>query len=296
MNNNDLFLAKDGIKRIVDLEKIRARRSALKQLLLGTGVITTGGLASAQTNRGISVLPIAKFLIFDDADKQCGNPSTPETPTEIGITPPSEFVLNATNYTATVTQQTEVTSEGLAAPVCVTVTYSVCMEVVSSDENLAKVNIDLIAIIEGLSNLDATNVDPAVDYYFRSGRPYNENGNSEERASLNELPIERESMNTYTAKGGQAAGTMKSCGFVDVNLPFKLSIKNNRPVMQLGQLSRNISELSYTLAPMQINLAPGDCTHPDRFENSCIYTNSNGEEGSGPNMLTTPEPIGGPIL
>lgn len=296
MIDSKLQQAKDGIKRILDLEKMRARRRALKQLLLGTGVITTGGVTQAQPNPAVSVLPIAKFLIFDESNEQCGTNSAQETPIDTSTTPPAEFVLNASNYTGTVTQQTEVTSEDVATPVCVTVTYSVCMEVVSSDENLAKVNIDLIAIIEGLSNLDASNVDPAVDYYFRSGRPYDENGNTEAMQSLNELPIERESANSYTAAGGPAAGLKKSCGFTNVNLPFTLSIKNNRPVMQLGRLSRNISELSYTLAPMQIYLEPGDCAHPDRIENSCIYTNLNDQEESGPNRLTTPEPIGGPIL
>ena len=279
---------KDSIKRIVDLEKLRARRRALKQLLLGSGVITTGGLASAQTNRATSVLPSINLLLSDSGE-QCGNASAPETPADTSITSPSEFVLNATNYTGTASQQTLVSSEDLESPVCVTVTYSVCLEVVSSDENLAKVNMDLIAIIEGLSNLDEANDDPAVDYYFRGSKPRGVGSNG--GRNLNELPIERESVNSYNATGGLDAGANKSCGFITRNLPFTLSIKNNSPIIDFGELRRDIAELSYAFSPFRIALTAGDCMHPERFEQTCIYTRS-----PGPNTLTTPEAIDGPPL
>ncbi len=286
MLDDKLQQAKDGIKRIIDLEKMRARRRALQQLLLGAGVISGGGLVQAQTKRAASVLPSISLLL-EDSGEQCDIASAPETPTDTGITPASEFVLNASNYVGTASQQALVSSDDVESPVCVTITYSVCLEVVSSDENLAKVNMDLIAIIEGLSNLDADNDDPAVDYYFRGSKPRGVGFNG--RRNLNELRIERESVNSYNATGGLDAGANKSCGFVNEDLPFTLSIKNNSPIIDFGELRRDIAELSYALAPFRISLTAGECTHPERFEQTCIYTRS-----PGPNTLTTPEPIDGP--
>lgn len=300
MINDNLKQAKDGIKRIVDLEKMRARRRALKQLLLGAGVITTGGVASAQTNRAASVLP-AINLLLGDAPEQCGvDADAPTTPTG---TPAAKFVLSGNNYTGTASMQTLVSNDSLAIPICVNVIYSVCMEVVSSDQDEAVVNLDIIAITEGLSAMDAANADPAVDYYFRSNSPRGR-GPEEER-SLNALSIQRESSNNFFATAGPQAGAGKSCGFIPFQTDFNLSISNNEPVITFDRQTRvrgftrdtdspQLSTTEFTLPSFQIVLSENECTHPERAVSSCTLVPAPGNIG---NTLTTPNPDGnGPIL
>ncbi len=298
MINDNLKQAKDGIKRIIDLERMRARRRTLKKLLLGAGVITAGGMANAQTNRAASVLPSINLLLGDEP-QQCGVET--EEPTAPTGTPAAEFVLTGSNYTGTASMQTSVLDEGLTSPICVTVTYSACMEVVSSTQDEAVVNLDIIAIIEGLSGIDPANADPAVDYYFRGRKPRGV-GNEGFR-NMRELSIQRasESGDRYSITGGPGAGSNNSCGFIPTGTNINLSIANNSPVItfnaqrrtrRLGGVGEDIlTTLEYVLPAFQIILSENDCNHPDRVPSSCTIVADFPKQ----NLLTTPEPMG-PIL
>lgn len=306
MIDDKILQAKNGIKRIIDLEKMRARRRTLKKLLLGAGVITAGGVANAQTNRAASVLPSINLLLGDEPE-QCGVET--EEPTAPTGTPAAEFVLTGNNYTGTASMQTLVSHDNLTSPICVNVTYSVCMEVVSSDQDSAVVNLDIIAITEGLSAIDAGNADPAVDYYFRGTGPRGAGDEGSRR--LNGLSIQRESesSNNYFATGGPGAGSAKSCGFVVYQVDFNLSIANNQPVITFSGQTREVGagfvegievrrSTAYSLPTFQIILSEDDCSHPERVNSSCtLQPDPNPARGPGSNTLTTPpEPLGGPIL
>ncbi len=296
MSESQISSAKASIKRLLNLEKLRTRRRTLKSLLFGSGVLTVGGVLHAQQNSAKNVVP-AINLLLDEA--QCPSAPVHEIPDDSGVTPGSEFILSANNYTGTASRNILVNSDNLTCPVLVTVTLSVCLEVESSTSDLAVVNIDPIAISEGLSALDEMNDDPAVDYFFRSKQPFSDEPDASTAAkrSLNELSINRESINSYTAYGGSRFGLDKSCGFMPSTLPFTLNIENNQPVLTVLERTVSVS-VDFTFPKTKILLSADTCAHPDRFATSCSVNN---DDSNGNNVgivfLTTPDPdaTGGPV-
>jgi hypothetical protein len=283
---------KEGFQRIVDVEKLRTRRRTLKRLLLGSGIITTGGVIHAQQdNAAKSIAPVLNLLLDDTS--QCPTEPEHDLPADSAVTPAEAFTLSAGNYTGTASRSVLVTAADLECPVLITVTFSVCAEVVSSVADQASLSLDIIAITEGLSAINENNDDPAVDYYFRSIQPRS-NANTESRKSLLELTVNRESVNNYTAHGGSRNGLRKSCGFTPVVLPFTLNIENNQPTVTFQERSVN-NDIQYTLPKTKLMLSADACSHPDRVESSCSVTNDDGSDG-GIVILTTPPPGPGPIL
>lgn len=286
----------NGIRRLLDLEKLRTRRRTLKGLLVGTGAITGAGMLHAQQEAAQNIVPTVSFLLDDD--DQCDPGPTHQIPADSGVTPAEQFTLSASNYTGTASRSIMVSSANLDCPTLVTVTFSMCMEIVSSTSDLAMVSIDPIVITEGLSAIDAMNSDPAVDYYFRGGRPFSdaEDADTNEKRSLMELPIMRESVNTYTAHGSPSPQLLKSCGFAPSTLPFTLNIENNQPVVTI--LERSVStNVEYTIPKTRILLSADACAHPDRFATSCNVGEEDDNDDVGIIILTTPDPnaTGGPI-
>lgn len=282
MSNSDFTSPKEGIRRLVDLEKLRARRRTLKRLLIGSGAISAAGAIHAQQNTAAkSISPVVGLLLEDS----CDVPENPDSSTPAsGSTPPAEFTLNASNYTGTASRQFLVSNDAAGCDIIVTATASVCMEVVSSNTSEAIVDIDLIVILEGLSEINAANADPAVDYYIRNG----------DAQGLRQTSIKINQENAYSASRGPVASITKTCGFMPSGYPFTLRIENNQPIMSLLEVSR--ANPGFTVPPMSIMLSGGDCAHPTRFATSCDVSVNGGHDDTGIVTLTTPPPDGGPIL
>lgn len=293
----------DGLKRIIDLEKLRARRRTLKRLLLGSGVITAGGVIHAQQSNAVNVLPAVNSLLLEEFEESCDEPTNPAepTPTDVSGQSPESFLLNSTSYTGTASREILVNRGDSDCGFIVKVTTSVCFENVSGDDDEASADIDLIIIAEGLSALNANNDDPAVDYYFRRGfgPRVPDPTPGDDNVGLLETPILRGQEGSHTAyRAGPNGGN--SCGFSPARLPFKLKVVDNRPVMTLSETTLGPFEsngFGYTLPSITITLSAGDCNHPTRFESSCADISQDPDTDVGIIILTTPDPgnTGGPI-
>ena len=299
---------KDELLRIVDIERLRSRRRTLKGLLVGSGVFGSAGIIQAQQNSTGSIVPTINLLLDDSPmcdtpeNSNDDDPTTPETPSS------AEFELNESNYTGTASRQFVVNTEDSECGHIVTITYSVCLEVQSSTMSEAVVDLDVIAIVEGLSAVDVNSDEPAVEYYVRTDGSVGNNRTFDRTIKINET-------NNYSAvTGGQI--TKNSCGFVPERLNYSLRIENNRPIMTIDALTRDtaarpatfiddatVPAVQYTIPAMQINFVPGDCAHPTRSNSACVFKDSQGPadpddpDDVGIIILTTPDPsaTGGPI-
>lgn len=295
-------LPESGIKRLVDLERLRARRRTLKRLLLGSGLVTGAGVIHAQQSSSKGFLPSVHLLLQDD-ELQCDAPenSNDDAPTTPETVATAEFLLNETSYTGTASRQFVVNLDNDECGPIVTATASVCMEVKSSTSSEAVVDIDLIIILEGLSAIDPSNDDPAVEYYIRR------DSSTPEAERLLNKSITINEPNEYRARTGKNSGSQNSCGFLPVRIDYSLRIENNRPIMTLSdqvrdtEASATVPAVEYTVPAMQVNLASGDCAHPTRFNSACVFKGSLNNDGDdddvGIIILTTPDPsgTGGPI-
>ncbi len=219
-------------------DPISTKRKILKKLVASTASIVAGAPFTktfAQANN--AGLPAILELVLEE-------PS------------PESFTLSEDNYTGMATQAFQVNANSQTYEL--TATANICFEVISSELDETRVNIDMIVILEGLQAINALNDDIAIEYIFRNG------GNA-----LLDKSIEPGKPNDMTAIILPAGSVGNSCGYFQ-RFPLQVRIENFRPIVRV--LEQNFTEggVVVSLPGFEVRMAAGECTIPaNRSNQNC---------------------------
>jgi hypothetical protein len=249
-------LAAQGIKPASNLKELMARRKVIKTVAAGGGIITAGaaiasvglsktliGLTSAQQS---AVLPPITVLLLDD--------NTPISGTYVG--------------TASVTDTVQPVPMEIPEAVDVTLTVTICLEVVSSTHDSAVVNIEAGVVVE----LSAELVPYADSDVYLYG-PDN----------AIEIPVSEQKLTKE----------FETCQ--DLSLFVDVSFSNNGlPVVEVNPVNDKENSMPvepgnfYSPSPLIIPLAPGQSTLPTGSMDCGIDTDSTEVQDEDDDAATDP--------
>lgn len=227
-------------------DAIYSRRSALKKLVATTSIATGAPFATAfaQTNQNQAVLPSILSIILDEPEPE----PTPES-----------FTLLEDSYSGMSTQAFQINTNNQMYDL--TATANICVEVLSSELNETRINVDMIVVLEGLNAINSDNSDIAIEYIRRDGD-----------SGLLDLAIRPGRETGKTGIVSPARNNGNSCGYF-LKFPLSVRIENFLPIVRIREQTKTFiadGEIALSLPEFSVELSPGSCNVPSsRTEQAC---------------------------